>query len=53
MKVCELGMMDLNFTGILIIRPDPDQKQHSQTMIAYVPQDPEHPLKEYPRRSNS
>jgi hypothetical protein len=48
MKVCELGMMDLNFTGILIIRPDPDQKQHSQTMIAYVPQDPEHPLKEYP-----
>ncbi|WP_236181259.1 NEL-type E3 ubiquitin ligase domain-containing protein [Pseudomonas sputi] len=47
MTVCELGMMDLNLTGILIIRPDPDQKQHAQTMIAYVPHDPEHPLKEY------
>ncbi|MGY2440600.1 NEL-type E3 ubiquitin ligase domain-containing protein [Pseudomonas sp. SDO52101_S400] len=48
MRVCELGMMDLNLTGILIIRPDPEQKQHSQTMIAYVPHDPDHPLKEYP-----
>lgn len=48
MRVCELGMMDLNLTGILIIRPDPEQKQHSQKMIAYVPHDPEHPLKEYP-----
>jgi hypothetical protein len=48
MLVCDLGMMDLTFTGILIIRPDPHQAQHSQKMIAYVPHDPEHPLKEYP-----
>ncbi|EJM26152.1 hypothetical protein PMI24_03802 [Pseudomonas sp. GM25] len=47
MRVCDLGMMDLTFTGILIIRPDPEQPQHSQKMIAYVPHDPEHPLKEY------
>ncbi|MDD0970660.1 MULTISPECIES: NEL-type E3 ubiquitin ligase domain-containing protein [Pseudomonas] len=48
MAVCDLGMMDLTFTGILIIRPDPAQAQHSQKMIAYVPHDPDHPLKEYP-----
>ncbi len=48
MLVCDLGMMDLTFTGILIIRPDPAQPQRSANMIAYVPHDPEHPLKEYP-----
>ncbi|NYH10129.1 NEL-type E3 ubiquitin ligase domain-containing protein [Pseudomonas moraviensis] len=48
MCVCELSMMDLTFTGILIIRPDPAQVQHSQKMVAYVPHDPDHPLKEYP-----
>ena len=48
MRACDLGLMDLNLTGILIIRPDPDTAQHSQRMIAYVPHDPEHPLKEYP-----
>lgn len=47
MQVCDLGMMDLNFTGILIIRPDPAHAPHSQKMIAYVPHDPDHPLKEY------
>ncbi len=48
MQLCDLGMMDLTLTGILIIRPDPDTPQRSQKMIAYVPHDPEHPLKEYP-----
>lgn len=47
MLVCNLGMMDLTFTGILIIRPDPAHPQRSQKMLAYVPHDPEHPLKEY------
>ncbi|WP_243459109.1 NEL-type E3 ubiquitin ligase domain-containing protein [Pseudomonas fluorescens] len=47
MCVCDLGMMDLTFTGILIIRPDPAQAQRSRKMIAYVPHDPDHPLKEY------
>lgn len=47
MLVCDLGMMDLTFTGILIIRPDPEQAPHSPKMIAYVPHDPDHPLKEY------
>lgn len=47
MCVCDLGMMDLTLTGVVIIRPDPAQAQHSQKMIAYVPHDPDHPLKEY------
>ncbi|MBL0794160.1 MULTISPECIES: NEL-type E3 ubiquitin ligase domain-containing protein [Pseudomonas] len=47
MCVCDLGLMDLTLTGILIIRPDPAQAQHSRKMIAYVPHDPDHPLKEY------
>lgn len=48
MMACDLSMMDLTFTGILIIRPDPAHAQRSQKMIAYLPHDPEHPLKEYP-----
>lgn len=48
MLACDLGLMDLTLTGILIIRPDPGSAQRSQKMIAYVPHDPEHPLKEYP-----
>ena len=47
MQVCELGMMDVSLTGILIIFPHQDREQHSQKVIAYVPHDPEHPLKEY------
>ncbi|MBN3863338.1 hypothetical protein HCU66_13960 [Pseudomonas frederiksbergensis] len=48
MLACDLGLMDLTLTSILIIRPDPGSAQRSQKMIAYVPHDPEHPLKEYP-----
>lgn len=47
MLACDLGLMDLTLTGILIIRPDPGSAQRSQKTIAYVPHDPEHPLKEY------
>ncbi|WP_259674560.1 NEL-type E3 ubiquitin ligase domain-containing protein [Pseudomonas fluorescens] len=47
MQACELGMMDLTLTGILLIRPDPEQIQRSKKVIAYLPHDPDHPLKEY------
>ncbi|MFM9381812.1 NEL-type E3 ubiquitin ligase domain-containing protein [Pseudomonas sp. UV AK001] len=47
MQACELNIMDLKMTGILILRPDPAQPQHSSRVIVYVPHDPEHPLKEY------
>ncbi|WP_248742646.1 MULTISPECIES: NEL-type E3 ubiquitin ligase domain-containing protein [unclassified Pseudomonas] len=47
MQVCELNIMDLKLTGILILRPDPAQPLHSSRVIVYVPHDPEHPLKEF------
>ncbi|WP_438299697.1 NEL-type E3 ubiquitin ligase domain-containing protein [Pseudomonas sp. NMS19W] len=47
MQACELTIMDLKMTGILILRPDPEQPLSSSRIIAYVPHDPEHPLKEY------
>lgn len=47
MEACELTIMDLKMTGILILRPDPNQPLHSSRIIAYVPHDPEHPLKTY------
>lgn len=47
MQVCELGIMDLKLTGILLITPDASRAQRSTAMIAYVPHDPEHPLKQY------
>ncbi|WP_192552306.1 NEL-type E3 ubiquitin ligase domain-containing protein [Pseudomonas sp. IzPS59] len=47
MQACELNIMDLKLTGILILRPDPAQPLHSSRVIVYVPHDPEHPLKEY------
>ncbi|WP_225875042.1 NEL-type E3 ubiquitin ligase domain-containing protein [Pseudomonas bananamidigenes] len=47
MQACELNIMDLKLTGILILRPDPAQPLHSTRVVVYVPHDPEHPLKEY------
>ncbi|WP_085699755.1 NEL-type E3 ubiquitin ligase domain-containing protein [Pseudomonas sp. B26(2017)] len=47
MQACELTIMDLKMTGILILRPDPGHPLSSSRIIAYVPHDPEHPLKEY------
>ncbi|MBV4477101.1 hypothetical protein KVQ74_23220 [Pseudomonas sp. COW3] len=47
MLLCDLGMMDLNLTGILIIQPAPYREEVSRKMLAWVPHDPDHPLKEY------
>ncbi|PMW99240.1 hypothetical protein C1X59_18195 [Pseudomonas sp. FW215-R2] len=47
MQACELNIMDLKLTSILILRPEPAQPLHSSRVIVYVPHDPEHPLKEY------
>jgi hypothetical protein len=47
MQACELDMMDLDLTGILLIVPDPAQVQRSKKVIAYLPHDHDHPLKEY------
>ncbi|WP_095058645.1 dermonecrotic toxin domain-containing protein [Pseudomonas sp. Irchel s3f7] len=43
-----LAMMDAVLTGIVVIAPDPQTSDKPQPVIVYVPNDPEHPLKEYP-----
>ncbi|POA26906.1 MULTISPECIES: NEL-type E3 ubiquitin ligase domain-containing protein [unclassified Pseudomonas] len=49
MQFAELSILDSLLTGIVLITPRPEQKIRDVTpVIAYVPQDPEHPLKEYP-----
>jgi hypothetical protein len=43
-----LSMMDTRLVGIVLIAPDPDTATSAVPVIAYVPHDPEHPLKCYP-----
>ncbi|WP_330207629.1 NEL-type E3 ubiquitin ligase domain-containing protein [Pseudomonas sp. AM14(2022)] len=43
-----LAMMDTALTGITLIAPDVDTANAPVPVIAYVPHDPEHPLKQYP-----
>jgi hypothetical protein len=43
-----LAMMDAVLTGIVVIAADPQASDKPQPVIVYVPNDPEHPLKEYP-----
>ena len=43
-----LHMMEAPLTGILLIAPDLDTTRSVQRLVAYVPDDPQHPLKEYP-----
>lgn len=44
----QLSMLDTTLTGIVLIAPDLDRTWQTEHVIAYVPQDPEHPLKSYP-----
>ena len=43
-----LAMMDVALTGIVLITADVLTSKVPEPLIAYVPNDPEHPLKEYP-----
>ncbi len=43
-----LAMMDVALTGIVLITADVLTSNIPEPLIAYVPNDPEHPLKEYP-----
>lgn len=44
-----LTMFDERLTGIVLMMPDPDAPVAGvRRVIAYVPHDPQHPLKEYP-----
>lgn len=44
----DFSMMEAPLTGILLFAPDLENTRTVQRMVAYVPDDPEHPLKEYP-----
>ncbi|MFJ4194323.1 NEL-type E3 ubiquitin ligase domain-containing protein [Pseudomonas sp. NPDC089534] len=48
MQVFELSLLGTRLTGILVIAPKPSEQQVPQALIAYVPHDPRHPLKQYP-----
>ncbi|MDR9753509.1 hypothetical protein RG836_18840 [Pseudomonas sp. SZMC_28357] len=42
-----LSIMNIQLSGIVLIAGDLDTSGHQGRVIAYVPHDPEHPLKEY------
>ncbi|MBO0496701.1 DUF6543 domain-containing protein [Pseudomonas sp. Marseille-Q1929] len=44
----DLQMMDAPLTGILLLAPDLQTTRAVPRLVAYVPDDPQHPLKEYP-----
>jgi hypothetical protein len=44
----ELSIMGTALTGIVLISPDLERTREVAPIIAYLPHDPEHPLKEYP-----
>jgi hypothetical protein len=48
MHCYELRMMDTALTGIVLIAADLDSSRQIEQVIAYVPHDPEHPVKQYP-----
>lgn len=48
MRFAELSILNSRLTGIVLITPNLDRAREVVPIFAYVPQDPEHPLKEYP-----
>ncbi|MFB3305835.1 dermonecrotic toxin domain-containing protein [Pseudomonas sp. AMR01] len=44
----DLLMMDTVLTGIVLIAPDLLRSRESAPLVVYIPDDPEHPLKQYP-----
>ncbi|MHC8322091.1 dermonecrotic toxin domain-containing protein [Pseudomonas sp. GB2N2] len=47
MQCCELSLLDASLTGVVLFTAINDQSRSTEKLIAYVPHDPEHPLKEY------
>ncbi|MFJ2323463.1 dermonecrotic toxin domain-containing protein [Pseudomonas sp. NPDC087817] len=43
----DVSMMAAPLTGILVFAPDAYTPRHISRVVAYVPDDPEHPIKEY------
>nr|WP_256735620.1 DUF6543 domain-containing protein [Pseudomonas sp. dw_612] len=44
----DLTMMAARLTGIILFAPDLEQHRGTVRVIAYIPDDPQHPIKEYP-----
>lgn len=44
----DLSMMSSSLTGIVVFAPRLDRLQQPTRIIVYIPDDPEHPLKQYP-----
>ncbi len=42
-----IALMDVRLTGVVLIIPDPRSAKTPVPIIAYVPHDPEHPLRQY------
>ncbi len=43
----ELTIMNANLTGIVLFAPDLERSHETVRVVAYIPDDPEHPIKEY------
>ena len=43
----DLKMMSADLTGIVIVAPDLEAARTSKSLVVYVPDDPEHPVKQY------
>ncbi|HEX4550014.1 dermonecrotic toxin domain-containing protein [Pseudomonas sp.] len=43
----DLRMMSADLTGILLFAPDLEQIRETARVVVYIPDDPEHPVKEY------
>jgi Leucine-rich repeat (LRR) protein len=44
----ELTIMNARLTGIVVFSPDLERAREAARVVAYIPDDPEHPIKEYP-----
>ncbi|MEJ5060550.1 MULTISPECIES: dermonecrotic toxin domain-containing protein [unclassified Pseudomonas] len=44
----ELTVMNVPLTGIVMFSPDLERATEVARVVAYIPDDPEHPIKEYP-----
>ena len=46
-RYCNLAMMDTSLSGIILMVRGASTSAEPERLIAYIPHDPEHPLKEY------
>ncbi|MFJ2481087.1 NEL-type E3 ubiquitin ligase domain-containing protein [Pseudomonas sp. NPDC087598] len=47
MQCCDLSMLDTRLTGVTLLIPARPDTRGINRLIAYLPHDPDHPLKEY------